>query len=172
MRKIYALVAVILAVCLCFALAGCGDDGSDTGSVNPNAVGKPRYGINEEATMNNVSVKLNSFKTVEDSEKAKPADGNEFVLFDFTIKNNSAKVVNMSAMLYLSVYADGKVAPYNLLAQYSKGDKPSLDGDIQKGAELNGVVVYEVPKDWKMIEIHCTPKFWDSKDMIFVANQA
>ena len=42
-----------------------------------------------------------------------------------------------------------------------------LDGDVAKGKKMNGVICYQVPKDFKNFEIRYTPDFWGDKEVIF-----
>lgn len=34
---------------------------------------------------------------------------------------------------------------------------------------MEGVIAYQVPTDWKKIEINVSPSFWSSKDIQFIA---
>lgn len=55
------------------------------------------------------------------------------------------------------------------MALLEKGDKNQLDGTVAPGKKMNGVIGYEVPADWKELEINFTPDFWSNKDISFVA---
>ena len=43
-----------------------------------------------------------------------------------------------------------------------------MDGSIAKGKKMKGQVAYEVPQNWKEIELHVTPDFWGGEDLEFV----
>ena len=72
-------------------------------------------------------------------------------------------------MLSFDAYCDDFACSYSLSALLEKGNKAQLDGTIAPGKKLNGIVGYEVPKDWKELEIHFTPDVLAGKDMVFVA---
>lgn len=45
-----------------------------------------------------------------------------------------------------------------------------LDGSVAAGKKMNGIIAYQVPKDYKTFEISVTPDFWSSNDIKFVIN--
>lgn len=45
--------------------------------------------------------------------------------------------------------------------------KKTLDGTVAPGKKLSGVIVYEVPSDWKELEVSYSPSFW-GKAMTFI----
>ena len=49
----------------------------------------------------------------------------------------------------------------------SVSSKSPLDGTIAPGKKMNGVIGYEVDKNWNLFEVHFTPDFW-SGDEAFV----
>lgn len=42
---------------------------------------------------------------------------------------------------------------------------------IAAGKKMTGIVGYEVPKDWKEIEIRFTPDFWSGNEITFIADK-
>ena len=46
--------------------------------------------------------------------------------------------------------------------------KSQLDGNIASGKKMNGIVAYQVPSDYKTMEINVTPDFWSGKDIKFI----
>lgn len=48
-----------------------------------------------------------------------------------------------------------------------KNGKKTLDGTVAPGKKLSGVIVYEVPSDWKELEVSYSPSFW-GKAMTFI----
>ena len=48
-----------------------------------------------------------------------------------------------------------------------KNDANQLDGTIAAGKKMNGVIGYEVPADWKTIEIHFKDNVWSSNKFKF-----
>ena len=49
-------------------------------------------------------------------------------------------------------------------------DKGQMDGTVAAGKKMSGVIGYEVPADWKTLEIRFTPDFWSGNDITFIAN--
>ena len=43
-----------------------------------------------------------------------------------------------------------------------------LDGSVAAGKKMKGVIGYELPSDWKELEIHYTSDLWSSSSIIFV----
>ncbi|MGF7059291.1 DUF4352 domain-containing protein [Brassicibacter mesophilus] len=114
------------------------------------------------------TVETNKIKaTISDIEKPKgndfirPADGKEFVLLNVTIENISSEEINISSMLSFNAYTDDESMNESLSAQTAKEGTKTLDGTIAAGKKLTGILGYEVPRDWKKIEVHFTPDAWD-----------
>ena len=92
-----------------------------------------------------------------------------FVLCEFEIENDSENNVNISSMMCFDAYCDDCKAAYSLGALVEKGNQNQLDGTVAPDKKLRGVVGYELPKDWKKLEIKFTPDFWSGSDVFFVA---
>lgn len=122
--------------------------------------------VGDEVELDGVIVSLNSVTENNGKDFLKPADGNVFLLCEFTIENNSNKELNISSMLCFDGYVDDYSTSMSITAQ-SSTDKGQLDGTVAAGKKMNGVVGYEVDSDWKKVEIHFTPSFWSGKDIIF-----
>ncbi|MEE0867260.1 MAG: DUF5067 domain-containing protein [Clostridia bacterium] len=127
--------------------------------------------VGEDAEMNDIIVSLKDVSESHGSTFNKPADGNVFVICEFEITNNSDKEINISSMLSFEAYCDDYACTFSLSALLEKQNKNQLDGTVAPGKKFNGIVGYEVPSDWKNMEIHFTPDFWSNKDFIFVAEK-
>lgn len=128
---------------------------------------KDIFGIGETAEMNDVQVTMVNYTQNSGSEYNKPSDGNEFVLVEFEIANNSDSEINISSMASFEAYADDYALNYSLNALLEKNDANQLDGTIAAGKKMNGVIGYEVPADWKTIEIHFKDNVWSSNKFKF-----
>ena len=128
---------------------------------------KDIFGIGATAEMNDVQVTMVSYTQNSGSEYNKPSDGNEFVLVEFEIANNSDSEINISSMASFEAYADDYALNYSLNALLEKNDANQLDGTIAAGKKMNGVIGYEVPADWKTIEIHFKDNVWSSNKFKF-----
>ena len=100
-----------------------------------------------------------------------PADGNVFVICEFEIENKSAKDIAISSMMSFEAYCDNYTCTYSLAALLEKENKNQLDGTVASGKKFNGIIGYEVPENWKELEIRFTPDFWSGKEIIFVSNK-
>lgn len=127
------------------------------------------FGVGEKVELDDVVVTLLGVTENTGSAYNKPTDGNVFVLCEFEIENNSTSDIGISSMLSFECYCDDYAASISLTALAEKGSKQQLDGTIAGGKKMNGVIGYEVPKDWKELELRFTPGFWSRKDIVFVA---
>lgn len=123
----------------------------------------------ETAELAGVNVTLVSVTESDGSAYNTPEDGNIFALCEFEIANHSDEEVAISSMLSFEAYCDDYTCTLSLEALLEKGNKNQLDGTVAPGKKFNGVVGYEVPADWKELEINFTPNFWSGKNITFVA---
>lgn len=115
------------------------------------------YGIGQPATANDVTMTLVSVKESKGSEYNKPADGKVFLLCEFNIDNKSTKDLAISSMASFEAYVDGYSTTQSIAGLLEKGSKNQLDGNVASGKKMNGIIAYEVPKNWKEIEIQLNP---------------
>ena len=128
---------------------------------------KSTFGIGETAELNDIQVTMKSYSESQGSEYNKPTEGNEFVLVEFEIANNSDKELNVSSVMSFEGYADDYALSYSVAALMEKNEANQLDGTIAPGKKMNGVIGYEVPTDWKNLEIHFTDNVWSSSKFKF-----
>lgn len=144
----------------------------DSGSIPsqpPEKEEKSAFYAGETVEMKGINVTLVSVTESEGSAFNAPTDGNVFVLCEFEIANNSAKEIAISSMLSFEAYCDDYTCTFSLGALMEKGSKNQLDGTVAAGKKFNGIIGYEVPTDWKELEIIFTPDFWTGKDITFIA---
>ncbi len=142
-------------------------DQADSEETETQTEEKDTFGIGEVAEMNDIQVTMVNYTESEGSEYNKPSDGNEFVLVEFEIANNSDSEMTVSSMASFEAYADDYALNYSLNAAVDNQDANQLDGTIAAGKKMNGVIGYEVPKDWKNLEIHFTDNVWSSNKFKF-----
>lgn len=124
------------------------------------------FKVGEIAELNGVQVVLRDYKESAGSEYNKPADGNVFVLAEFEISNNTEKEIAISSMMSFDAYADDYALDYSLSALLEK-DGNQLDGTIAAGKKMKGWIGWEVPNDYKNIEIHFTDNVWSNDKFVF-----
>lgn len=128
---------------------------------------KDTFGIGETAEMNNVQVTMVSYSENEGSEYNKPTDGNEYVMVEFDIVNNSENEITVSSALSFDGYADDYALNYSFAAMMENETSNQLDGTIAPGKKMDGMVGFEVPKDWKTMEIHFKDDVWSNSKFKF-----
>lgn len=132
---------------------------------------KTSFGIGETVELNDIQVTLLGINESNGSDFNKPSDGKVFALCEFEIANNSSNDITVSSMLSFEAYCDDYSTSISLGALVEKGDKSQLDGSVAAGKKMKGVIGYEIPADWKEIEIKFTPNFWTGKDITFIATK-
>ena len=135
----------------------------------PKKEDKNAFYVGETAELKGVTVTLVSVNESMGSAYNTPTDGNVFVLCEFEIANESNKEISVSSMMSFEAYCDDYTCTLSLGALMEKGNKNQLDGTVAAGKKFNGVVGYEVPTDWKELEVNFTPDFWSGKDITFIA---
>ncbi len=87
----------------------------------------------------------------------KPSDGNSFVICEFQIRNNTDNAVFIDSNTCVVAYCDGEIALESESAEFTFKDMELLVGTIEPGQSIFGCVGYELPVDWKELELHYYP---------------
>lgn len=185
------IIIVIVALVIIGAIAGGQDDQVnkvDTPSSSPNNLPessapasnteetepsstedseKTIFHLGETAEYKDVQVTMTNITESEGSDFNTPADGNVFVLAEFEIINNSDKELTISSMLSFDAYQDGYSTGYSLTALL-ENDGEQLDGTIAPGKKMKGCIGYEIPSDYKELEINLSLNVWSSQKIVFV----
>lgn len=141
--------------------------GNGSGSNTVKNDSSPTYiTIGQTADWNDIRVTFNSATQSFGNEWFTPSQGNVYIVCEFTIENNTDSELNISSLMCFDAYVDDYSTGISLSAE-SSVDKETLDGTIAPGKKMKGIVGYEVPSNWELLEIHFTPDFWSSKDFIF-----
>lgn len=120
----------------------------------------------ETHEIDDVSVALTQVRRNMGTRYFYPSQGNEYLVFEFRIQNNSNKSVTISSALSFKAYIDGEAVNVNISSYQADGGEP-LDVDIPAGESVVGVVGYEVPQNWKEAEIRYRPSILASQDIVF-----
>lgn len=175
MKKI---VSLVMACILLLGLCACSSEPSLVGTTpvestpaveTPTTGGDKVFKLGDTVELDNVIVSFTDIVTSTGSEFNKPADGNVFVLCEFEITNNSTKELSVSSMLSFEGYCDDYSCEYSIGALMERGNKDQLDGSVAAGKKMKGVIGYEVPSDWKELEIQYTLDILSNDKIIFVA---
>lgn len=125
-----------------------------------------RYAIGETAETDDVRAILLEVKESRGGSFFTPESGNVFLICTFEIQNCAKEGVNISSLLCFEAYCDDYSVDLSLSAECSV-NASTLDGDIAPGKKMKGVIGYEVPADWKTLEIHFTPEVWFGDTLVF-----
>lgn len=134
---------------------------------------KTEFQVGETVSLKDVKVTLIGATESAGSEYVKPDDGKEFLILEFNIENNSSKDINISSVANFEAYCDDYSLNQDILGQQAPEaeGKTQLDGQVASGKKMNGIIVYQVPTDFKSFEINVAPDFWSTKDIKYVINK-
>ena len=175
MKKIVSFIMVcilLLGLCACSSepsLVGTAPTDNDAATENPTAQADKIFKLGDVVEIDDIIVSFVDVTESTGSDFNKPADGNVFVLCEFEITNNSSEEISVSSMLSFEAYCDDYSCDYSFSALLEKGNKDQLDGTIAAGKKMKGVVGYELPSNWKELEIHYTLSILESDEIVFVA---
>ena len=126
-----------------------------------------KFALGETDELDNVQVTLTNITESEGSDYNKPTDGNVFVLAEFEIVNNSEKELTISSMLSFDAYQDGYSTTLSISALL-ENDSNQLDGAIAPGKKMKGFIGYEIPVDYKELEINLQLDVWSNEKIVFI----
>ncbi len=175
MKKIVSFVIVcciLLGLCACSAepsLVETTPKGNDTVEETTTVAAEKTFKVGDTVELKGVTVKFVGVEESTGSPFNTPADGNVYLLCELEITNNSNAEISVSSMLSFEAYCDDYACDYSIGALMEKGNKDQLDGAVAAGKKTKGVIGYEVPNDWKSLEIQYTPDVFNDDKIIFVA---
>jgi hypothetical protein len=152
-----ALIALMILGCSGTGNTSSGDAKSTGSSAKSSSAAAKTYGVNQPVTQNGITMTLLSTKESKGSEYNKPADGKVFLLCEFKIENNSSKDLAISSALCFDAYVDDTATSQSISGLMEESDKEQLDGTVAAGKKMDGVIAYEIPKNWKNFEINLNP---------------
>lgn len=186
MKKIASLL--LATVVTAAVLAGCGSNGVVSSSSAPssaatnNSVGYPDENGNAEGRLGDTmhtyffDYTVNSAYLCDEYEGYTPADGNEILVADITIKNTVTSTLPMFDSDFQIQWNDDADDAYDAPITYEKVDDVLNDQmlpgeyDLPIGKTINGLLVYEVPAGNKDFSISYLEMFDDDTtgDVFFV----
>lgn len=123
---------------------------------------KKVFGIGDTVENNGIEVTLISAESNAGNAYLKPGEGKMFEVLEFEISNNSEHDIVVSSLTAFEAYCDDYAANFDIRVNVLYNDKEQLDGNVADGKKIKGVIGYEVPTDFKKLEITCKPSFWSS----------
>ena len=187
------IAAVFFAISMTGAIVGCGgedavkdvtndkqaesgnsetkiDDSEESEPEDTDSEEKTEFYMGETAEQGDVQFTLVNVYESSGSELITPDDGNIFLVCEFDISNNSEEDIGISSVMNFEAYCDDYSLTLDIMGlQVPEAEgKSQLDGNISSGKKMNGIVAYQVPSDYKTMEINVTPDFWSGKDIKFI----
>lgn len=170
-------IVVLIVVIIIAANAGSdskpkkvGDDKSASAG-SSDSEEKDVFTKGEIAEMNGVQVTLKDYEESNGTEFLTPDDGNVFVIVTFEIANNSDSEITVSSIASFEAYVDDYSVSTSISAESVKDGVGILDGTVAAGKKMGGIIGYEVPKDWKNMEISFTDNVWSDSAFKFEINK-
>ena len=188
-RKWWLIIAIVLVCALIGGLASGGEDEptkiDDNDTASPSDIGstsdvsKPdveqptRFHKGDVVELRGVSATLTDVIETTGSNNSffTPEAGNVYVICEFEIVNNSTSELAVSSLLNFTAYCDDYACSLSIGALTAVEGKTQLDGSVAVGKKMKGIVGYEVPANWKEMEIRFTPNVWSGNDIVFVASK-
>lgn len=168
------IIVVTIVAVLAIALSG----GNPPEKVNGASAGdnstsdlpkETTFAVGDVVALNNIEVTFVSCTESSGKGYYTPDSGNVFLFCEFAIENKSSKDISVSSIMSFEAYVDDYSTNMSITGTLA-ADKGQMDGTVAAGKKLSGVMGYEVPADWKTLEIRFTPDFWSGSDITFIAN--
>lgn len=171
---------VLIVIAVIFAI---GVIGAALGGNSPEKVGnvgtqsntgssvsqKTEFAVGDVVSLNDIEVTFVSCTESSGKDFYIPDSGNVFLFCEFAIDNKSSKDIAVSSIMSFEAYVDDYSTNLSMTGTLA-ADKGQMDGTIAAGKKMSGVMGYEVPANWKTLEIRFTPDFWSGNNITFIAN--
>lgn len=142
----------------------------DNSAVEPEQPSEPEevtYKVGDTAVAKSYTLAIEDLKVIESGNQfIGPDDGNIFVEIPLTLENTSTSDIAVSSLLCFTAYVDDYSMTEDLTARTCT-DLTSMDGTVGAGKKMKGSLCYQVPEDWKEIQIEVDLGF-SSKDEISI----
>lgn len=165
---------IVIAVFIAIGIIGAALGGNspekvgDTGT-NSTAPQQTEFAVGDVVSLKDIEVTFVSCTESSGKGYYTPDSGNVFLFCEFAIENKSNKDISVSSIMSFEAYVDDYSTNMSMTGTLA-ADKGQMDGSVAAGKKMSGVIGYEVPADWKTLEIRFTPDFWSGNDITFIAN--
>lgn len=134
---------------------------------------KNSFAIGEAAEDSGISLTLTSVIEAVGDDTIRPDEGNVFLICLFNVQNNSDEDITIQSKDHFEAVCDGNSIQQDIkgLQTPANDGKSPLDGLVAAGNEMEGVVVYQVPIEWKEVKINPSFDFWTSEEIQFIAEK-
>lgn len=168
------VVLIVIAVFIAIGIIGAALGGNspekvgDTGA-NSTTSQQTEFAVGDVVSLKDIEVTFVSCTESSGKGYYTPDSGNVFLFCEFAIENKSSKDISVSSIMSFEAYVDDYSTNMSITGTLA-ADKGQMDGTVAAGKKMSGVMGYEVPADWKTLEIRFTPDFWSGNDITFIAN--
>ena len=128
---------------------------------------KDIFDIGEIAEYHDIQVCVLGYETSNGNQFSSPEKGNEFVFLNVEIANNSEKELTVSSLMSFEAYCDDYKLNFSSGALMAMDSRTQLDGTIDSGKKLKGYIGFEVPTDWKTVELQFVDSIWSNNKFKF-----
>ena len=144
------IVIFMLAIIVCiFSLFGCTKyESTKTIEIAPSICG-----VRDTYFNKTYNLEVEYIRTLDDSESLfPPAEGYEYVEVSFIIENVSNKTLSISSLMCFDAYVDNFATSIDFGA-YSLAESNPPDVTLDSGKKARSSLCYELPSDWKELQI-------------------
>ena len=156
-KPLLGIVLLVLGIFMFIgAIGGGSDEPTKVSDSNPETIVQtdpPVFTVGDRLEMDGVYVTLNGVYENNGNQFMSPAEGNVYVVCEFTIENETDSEIAVSTMMSFDAYFDDYAAEFSLGAITSDDSRQQLDGSIAPGKKIKGITGFEAPADWKTIDI-------------------
>ena len=178
-KKRHPILGIILAVfgigLIGAAISGGGNEPEKVGDVDTpkqtQEEQKTEFCVGDVVSLNDIEVTFVSCTESNGKQYLEPEEGNVFLICEFSIDNKSEKDIAVSSLVSFEAYVDDYSVSTSISAESVKDGVGILDGTVAAGKKMSGIIGYEVPKDWKNMEISFTDNVWSDSAFKFEINK-
>ena len=129
------------------------------------------FTVGDTLEMQKVQVTLVEVRCNTGANYYTPDDGKVFLVFEFDIANNSTSDIAVSSLLSFKAYSDDYALKYSLSGELADGGR-QLDGAVDAGKKMHGIIAFDAPEDWQTAEVRFAPNVWTGREFIFTVERS
>ncbi|MGL4760714.1 MAG: DUF4352 domain-containing protein [Sarcina sp.] len=140
------LIGLVIVIGLGIGLVACGssDTSIDEGSKPAVTQEKKEYKVGDVVDIDGMKLKVDKVTTSGGNEFDKPKEGNEFVIVDLTITNDSKGNISYNPFDYSMKNSKGQITAQTFSTMNS--DTALSSGELSQGGTVTGSIIFEAPK--------------------------
>lgn len=144
------------------------DNASEESSENEE-LDKTEFAIGEPAELNGQVVQVTEVTKSNGNQFDTPSEGNEYVIVNVTIDNNSDKEISYNPFNFKMKNSNGQIEDQGLIMVDQ--DTSLSSGQLAPGGTVSGTLSFEEPIDDSGLQLIFEPSFWNEEQIIFNVSQ-